>query len=191
MKRKIDGILLATFLTTIFYSATYPYIHLEVMSALPNNDYLALNQIVNCISIVVFGKMWNVKSDKLFKYYPYYCVAESIANLSVFVAYLISRNIVLYYILDTIVFATFTRNIICGGVKLRALRYTTEKEREQFDNNDNSMCAIATIVGSILAMFLKLDIVVMLTLAAVGNTIDNVFYIFIYLKTKRRMCNEK
>ena len=32
IKRKIDGMLLATFLTTIFYSSTYPYIHKEVMT---------------------------------------------------------------------------------------------------------------------------------------------------------------
>lgn len=32
MRYKIDGMLIATFLTTIFYSSTYPYIHKELMT---------------------------------------------------------------------------------------------------------------------------------------------------------------
>lgn len=55
-KIQIDGMLLATFLTTVFYSSTYPYIHIAVMQELPES-YLAVNQIINCMSIIVFGKI--------------------------------------------------------------------------------------------------------------------------------------
>lgn len=54
VKRKIDGMLLATFITAIFYSATYPYIHKEVIANV-SDTVIALNQIVNCLSIIVFG----------------------------------------------------------------------------------------------------------------------------------------
>lgn len=93
--------------------------------------------------------------------------------------------------LDTLVFAIVTRNICCGGVKLRAIRYNTEEKREQFDNNDNSVCSIATIIGSIIAMFLNLDFAAMLCLATFGNAIDNVFYIAIFMKTKECKCKKK
>ena len=184
--KKADGMLIASFLTTIFYSATYPYIHLEIMQALPDNKYLAVNQIVNCISIVFFGRIWNSFSNRLFEFYPAYCIIESIANSAVFVTYLLTKNMMVYYVLDTLVFAVMTRNIICGNVKLRSLRYTTEESREHFDNNDNSVCAAATIIGSMAAMYLRLDIVIMLILAVIGNTIDNAFYICIYYSTKRK-----
>jgi hypothetical protein len=89
-------------------------------------------------------------------------------------------NILAYYIMDTLIFAIVTRNIICGGNKLRALRYNTETAREHFDNNNLSANATATIVGSIVAMILKLDFISMLWVATVGNAVDNIFYIYIY-----------
>jgi hypothetical protein len=85
------------------------------------------------------------------------------------------------------VFAIVTRNICCGGVKLRAIRYNSEESREHFDNNNNSVSSFATIVGSIIAMFLDLDFSTMLWIATFGNAIDNIFYIFIFMKTKRNI----
>ena len=96
----------------------------------------------------------------------------------------LTHNILAYYIIDTLIFAIVTRNICCGGVKLRAIRYKTETDREHFDNNNNSMSAIATIIGSMLAIILKLDFIAMLWLATIGNAVDNIFYIFIYRKTR-------
>ena len=77
------------------------------------------------------------------------------------------------------------RNICCGGVKLKAIRYRTEKEREHFDNNNNSMSAIATIISSVIAMALNLNFNIMLILATVGNAIDNLFYICIFYNQKK------
>lgn len=185
MKRKIDGMLLATFLTTIFYSATYPYIHKEVMANV-SDSIIALSQIINCLSIVILGSLWNKKSDKLFKYYPVFCVGETILSIGSTIFAITTHNIIAYYIIDTLIFAIVTRNICCGSVKLRAIRYSTETEREHFDNNNNSASAIATIIGSIIAMILDLDFSLMLWLATIGNTIDNVFYIFIYKNTQNK-----
>lgn len=92
--------------------------------------------------------------------------------------------------LDTIVFTIITRNICCGGVKLRAIRYNSEKEREHFNNN-NSAYSLATIIDSIIAMFLNLNFTTMLCLATFGNMIDNIFYIVIYIKTKQRKGENK
>ena len=182
---EMDGMLMATFLTTIFYSSTYPYIHKEVMMVATDN-FIALNQIINCISVVVFGWLWNRKSEKLFEYYPVYCVMETMLGIMTTAFAIITHNIVAYYLLDTFVFALMTRNIICGGIKLRAIRYKTEEKREHFDNNNNSVSSLATIIGSVIAMFINLDFATMLCLATIGNMIDNVFYIFIFNSTKNR-----
>ena len=179
----IDGMLLATFLTTIFYSSTYPYIHKEVMTVATDN-FIALNQIIECISVVFFGWLWNKNSEKLFEYYPIFCVLETMLGIMTTSFAILTHNIIAYYLLDTFVFSLVTRNIICGGIKLRAIRYKTEEDREHFDNNSNSTSSIATIIGSVIAMFLNLNFETMLCLATFGNMIDNVFYISIFVKTK-------
>lgn len=185
LKNKIDGMLVATFLTTIFYSSTYPYIHKEIMTVAP--DYvIATEQIINCISIIIFGFLWNKKSDKLFKYYPVFCVFESVLGICTTAYAITTRNLVSYYILDTFVFAVVTRNICCGGIKLRALRYDSEEKREHFDNNNNSVSSAATIIGSFIAMILHLNFSVMLCIATFGNMIDNIFYIFIFKSVNKK-----
>lgn len=181
---KLDGMLLATLLTTLFYSATYPYIHKEIVSNV-SDSIIALNQIINCISIIVYGRIWNKQSDRLFKFYPMFCILETVVGIATTIYAILSDNILAYYILDTLVFAIITRNICCGGVKLRAIRYRTEEEREHFDNNNNSMSAIATIIGSFIAMILELDFNMMLILATIGNSIDNTFYICIFYNQKK------
>ena len=173
----IDGMLLATFLTTIFYSSTYPYIHKEVMMVAIDN-FIALNQIINCISVVIFGWLWNKKLEKLFEFYPVFCILETILGIMTTIYAIITNNILAYYMLDTFVFAIVTRNICCGGIKLRAIRYQAEEKREHFDNNNNSVSSIA--------MFLNLDFATMLCLATFGNAIDNVFYVCIFFKTKQK-----
>lgn len=183
MKFKSDGMLIATFITTLFYSATYPYIHKEIVSNV-SETIIALNQIINCISIIFFGFLWNKYSDKLFKYYHIICIAETILGIMSTIWATITHNHMAYYIIDTLIFAIVTRNICCGGVKLRAIRYKTATEREHFDNNNNSASAIATIIGSVLAIILKLDFITMLWLATLGNAVDNIFHIFIYKKSK-------
>ena len=185
-KIRIDGMLLATLLTNLFYSATYPYIHKQVMECV-SDSIIALNQIINCLSIIIIGAIWNRKSKKLFNLYPLYCVLETMVGIVTTVYVIISKNIVVYYILDTLVFAIITRNIICGGIKLRAIRYDTEDKREHFDNNNNSMSAIATILGSVIAMFLTLNFNTMIILATIGNCIDNIFYIMIWYKTNKQL----
>lgn len=184
MKRKVDGMLVATFLTTIFYSSTYPYIHKEIMTV-ATDSLIALNQIINCVSVIIFGWIWNKKSEKLFEFYPTYCILETVLSILTTIYAITSKNIVAYYLLDTIVFAVVTRNICCGGVKLRAIRYNSEEKREHFDNNNNSVASAATILGSLIAMILNLDFSIMLCLATFGNAIDNIFYVIIYFQTKK------
>lgn len=183
-KIKIDGMLVATFLTNLFYASTYPYIHKIIMMEV-SNTLVAINQIVNCISVIIFGALWNKMSDRLFRFYPVFCTVETILGVLITGYVIITGNIIAYYLLDLVIFTIVTRNICCGGIRLRAIRYNSEKDREQFDNNNNSAASIATIIGSIIAMVLNLDFKIMIVLATFGNIIDNIFYIFIYYNTKK------
>jgi len=177
--KKYDAMLAATFLTTLFYSATYPYIHKEIMTVVSDN-LISVVQIINCLSVIIYGGVWNKFSDKLFQFYPLFCIGETVFGIASTCFAIYTKNIAAYYIVDTLIFAIVTRNICCGGVKLRSIRYKTERERERFDNNNNSASALATIVGSIIAISLNLDFSVMLSVATFGNAIDNIFYLRIY-----------
>lgn len=183
-KKKIDFMLVATLLTTIFYSSTYPYIHKEIVTV-STDSIIAAERIITCISMIIFSCAWNKKSDMLFRFYPLYCVLETFFGCLTTAYAIMTKNLIVYYLLDIMVTAIVTRNICCGGIKLRALRYKTEEEREHFDNNDNSMWSVGTIIGSIIAMFLNLNFNTMLCIATFGNAIDNTFYIYIYYQCKK------
>jgi len=113
--KKADSMLLATFFSTCFYSATYPYICKVIMSAVTENA-IAVNQIAVCISVILFSSLWNQFSDRLYPFFQLFCVLESITGVctSVYVT-VHPENVMIYYVLDTLMFCLITRNIICGG----------------------------------------------------------------------------
>ena len=185
-KFKIDYLLLAVFLSTIFNSATNPFIHKMLISSVSNN-IIAGEQIFSCLSIIIAGTIWNKHSDKLFKHFTLYCILEIISMILIVVVVIINQNLLLCYILRVIECALVTRNISCGCIKLKAIMYSDEKEREKFDNNRKSVSAIATIIGSFVAMILNLDFNIMLCISVLGNAIYNVICIFIFKVNKNKV----
>ena len=184
--KKLDIMLVATFVTTLFYSSTYPYIYVEIMKSI-SNKYVAITQIICCVSVIIFSAIWNKHSEKLFKFYPLFCVLEAILSLLLLIYILgFSLNLGFYYIANTVIFAIITRNICCGGIKLRAKRYPNEEMREKFDNKNNSVSAIATLVGSGISIVLKLPIDVMIILAFIGGILDNIIYIVIFYQEMKK-----
>ena len=178
--KNIDLMLLATFLCTIFYTATYPIIYKIIMSTVHKN-FISINQIVTCSSIILFNSIWNKHSNKLFKYFPVLCTLETLCTVVVAIYISINKSsITSFYILNILIFVIVTRNIICGGSRLKALKYSTPSKREKFDNNNNSYASLATIIGASISIALKMDFTTMLWIAAFGNCIDNILYIIIY-----------
>ena len=182
--KKMDSMLVGGLLVNVFYSATYPFIHKQIISVATDN-FIAANQIINCLGIVIFGAIWNKFSDRLFRFYPLFCIFETVFGIATTTFAVTTNQIIAYYILDTLVLAIITRNIICGSIKLRVIRYKTENEREKFDNNFNSVCSIGILIGSVIALFLNLNFAAMLWTATFGNMIDNAIYINIYYKETR------
>ncbi len=189
--KSIDLMLLSTFLCTIFYTSTYPIIYKTIMSTIHKN-FISINQIVACCSIILFNSIWNKHSNKLFKYFPALCALEMVCTLIVTIYISISKaSITSFYILDTLIFVIVTRNIICGGSRLKALKYSTPSKREKFDNNNSSYASLATIIGASISIALKMDFITMLWIAAFGNCIDNVLYMIIYKNLVKGDKNEE
>ncbi len=175
--------LLSNFLSTLFYSASYPYIYAEIMKVISKN-YISFEQIISCIGIVVFGSIWNKYGDRLFQHYTKFILLEIAADAFLFADVLIRHDLKFYFLLNVIIYAIITKNMSCGGIKMRAKVNPTEELRERYDNNSNSIYAVATIAGTIIAAALGASLDVLFVLALIGNTVDNFFYLYIYKRIK-------
>lgn len=183
MKRLSKLMLLSNLLCTLFYATSYPYIYAETVKAVPHL-YISIEQITMCLGTIIFCKLWNTHSDKLFRYYKLILLAEILADLVLFLDVIVRQDLSFYFLLNVTIACTITKNLSCGGVKMRAMVNPSEKEREQFDNNSNIVNAAATLVGAFVSIIAKFDFKILFILAFIGNIIDNFFYLYIYQKIK-------
>lgn len=181
MKRLSNLMLIASFVSTLFYSASYPYIYAETIKAV-SKHYISFEQFVSCVGVVTIGTLWNRYSNKLFKHYAKFLTAEIAADVFLFAHVIVTGNIKFYFLLNVVIYSVITKNLCCGGVKMRALVHNTEESRERYDNNSNSVNAVATIIGTIAAAVLPFSLTALFILALIGNTVDNIFYYYIYSK---------
>ena len=175
--------LLAGFLSSLFYSASYPYIYAETVKAV-NEKYLSAEQIISCLGIIVFSALWNKYGNTFFKHYVAILVAEFIADAILFADVLIRNDLKFYFLFNVIIYSIITKNLSCGGVKMRAKINPTEKLRERYDNNSSICYATSTLIGASVAIFIALPLNVLFILALIGGVIDNIFYLYIYKKIK-------
>jgi len=185
MKKLSYLMLVSNLLTTLFYSLSYPYIYAETVKIVPK-AYISIEQILACVGTIVFCRMWNKHSDKLFKHYRKILLAEMIADSILFADVIIRNDMSFYFLLNVIIYAVITKNLSCGGTKMRAIINQTEKEREIFDNNSNIINSVATLLGTAIAMGFNFTVKTLFICAFIGNVIDNIFYLYIYQILSRK-----
>lgn len=176
-------VLTATLISTILYSASYPYIYAEMMSIVPK-FYVSIENIIGCVGTIVFCWIWNKYSDRLFRYYLHITILEILADAFLFIDVLVRQDYKFYFLLNVIIYAIITRNMCCGGTKIRAKINPTESLRERFDNTTNILDSIGTILGAALFMILNFSIKTLFILAFLGNIMDNIFYIYVFFGIK-------
>ncbi len=178
--------LTANLVCTVFYSMSYPYVYAETLKVVSHN-YISLENIIQCVGIAVFGTVWNKFGNKLFKYYNVIVVAEIIADTFLFGHVIITGNLKFYFILNVLIFSIITKNMSCGGVKMRALVHPDSESREKYDNNNNTVNSIATLAGSVIALVCKFNLNTLFVFAYIGGIIDNFFYLYIYNKLRKEV----
>lgn len=179
MKRLSNLMLLSNLLCTLFYATSYPYIYAETIKTVPHY-YISLEQIMMCLGTIIFCRLWNKHSDKLFRYYRTFLLLEILADVILFADVLMRNDLNFYFLLNVVIASTITKNLSCGGVKMRAMVNPSEREREQFDNNSNIVNAVATLAGASTAIIFDIDLKQLFIFAFIGNAIDNFFYLYIY-----------
>lgn len=188
-KRLSNLMLLGNFICTLFYATSYPYIYAETVKAVPR-QFLGLEQILCCISTIIFCKLWNKYSDRLFNHYKKILWAEVIADIILFSDVMIRGDLSFYFLLNIIIYSLITRNLACGGTKMRAKVNPTEKLRERYDNNNQIVSATATLLGAGFAIICPLNLTILFIFALIGNIVDNFFYLYIYDQIKKEDKNE-
>lgn len=173
--------LLSNLICTLFYATSYPYIYAETVKIVPHY-YISLEQIMICLGTIIICRLWNKKSDKLFKHYKMFLTLEILADIILFADVLTRGNLNFYFLLNVVIASTITKNLSCGGVKMRAMVNPSERERERFDNNNNMVNAIATLIGASLSMAFEIKLKWLFIFAFIGNAADNFFYLYIYNK---------
>ena len=175
----MDKLLLAGFWSSLCYSLSYPVIHLYILKDI-NSNLISLNSLVSCIFTILISKAWNVNGDKIYKHYPALLIAESIFYFILMI--LMVNNILdktVYYLLDGLLFAILTRNIICGGNKMKANRYIKDN-MEHFTNNSIIYSNIASLIGYTVGSLINIDVKLSFFIMFLGVSVDNLFYYIAY-----------
>lgn len=181
--------LVANFVSVLFYSMSYPYIYVQTCKVVPTY-YISIEQFLSCVGTIIFCWIWNKYSDWLFNHYVKIIIAETLLDVILFVDVIVRNDLKFYFLLNVVIYALVTRNMACGGTKMRAIVNPTEKDREQYDNNSNIVVSVATILGTVTAFIYMPDFKVLCVLALIGNVSDNVLYWHIYRKIKKEDKNE-
>lgn len=184
LKHLSNLMLLGYFLSMLFYSCSYVFIYQVIVQAVPRS-FLGIEQIVGCVSTIIFCKVWNKYSDRLFRYYRLILWLEIIFDVALFADVIIRGDLKFYFMFNIMIMAIITRNLICGRTKMKAKVNPTEKLREKFDNNSQIADSAATIIGATTAIIIPFSLNTLFVLALIGNCIDNVFFLYIYHKLKR------
>lgn len=171
-----DQLLIANFISNFFYSVSCSIIQFILIKDV-GSKIIALNSIIMCLTGALFPILWNKYSEKLYRKYGYLLGLEAIAYISI--ATLILTGTITnkaYYLLDTLLFALISKNIICGGNKLRAKRYNSEDKREKYDNNSTLIANLSSLIGFGISFIFTIPVNIAFILITIGICFDNIFY---------------
>lgn len=184
LKQLSNLMLTAGFLSQLFYSFSYPYIYAETLKAV-SKSYISLEQILACLGTIILNDLWKHYGDKIYSHYIKIVILEVIADIALFGHVLVTGNLKFYFVFNIIVYALITKNMGCGGVKMRAKCNPTETAREGYDRNNEILLSIATLIGAAAAIVFKIDLEWLFVFAFIGNIVDNFFYLYIYKQLRK------
>lgn len=140
---------------------------------------ISINSLLICFGGIILPFIWNKYSNRLYKKYNLMLLTEVIVYIMLLIMLLTNRmSLIVYYILDTLCITLVTKNIICGGNKLIAKRYTNEDYRVRYDNNTQVAGNISSMIGFALSAIVELSMNEAFILSTIGICIDNIFYYY-------------
>lgn len=176
---KFDLLLITGLTSNLFYSIAYPVIHTICINDM-NSKLVSFSSLLSCILATIVINLWLKYSDSLYKTFGISLLLEGICFGMLTFAFIIGKaSPATYYLIDCILTATLTRNVISAGNRLKAIRYK-DQEREIFDNKTTMYCNIASILGFGFSSLIALSTNIAFVFMWVGISIDNIFYYIVY-----------
>lgn len=185
MSKRFDYLIMAGFFSNLFYSISYPVIHLLCMQNV-NSNLVALSQLISCICSILVTRLWLKFSEKMYKKtFILSLILEAVLyGFILLCLYIDFITPAMFFILDCLITSIITRNIINGGTRLKAIRYRDEA-RETYDNLNMMFCNVSSIIGYGLSVVFTLPLSFVLLFMFLGMAVDNIFYLFAYKDTDR------
>ena len=169
-----DRLVVACFVSNLFYSAAYPSFHTNMISNL-DSRVISFNSIMICLSGIIVPILWNRHSDSFYKKYGLFCILETVLYILLCITSLLKiTDYLLYYILDTMFYCFVTKNILIGTNRLKVLRYEGDG-RQIFDNNIQLASNASSLIGFSIS-FITIPMSLSFILITIGIIFDNFFY---------------
>lgn len=185
---KNDMLLKARFLSGIPYMYSYTAMEQLIYASIEARLLTFMNLFTSLVIIIIndkWGKMKQKGDDITKKIFKPLLIIETICYGILVVLYFINRNIVLFYILNSIMSVLITQNISSCMYYIQQKRYN--EDRAEFDINMTSIgCAIG-IIGYIGATILPPSIEVSFICFYLATVLDNYYQIKVLNETYK--CN--
>lgn len=183
MKTKIknlDLLVISAFICNLLFALCNPIIHVELISSI-SSSLVSISSLLGSIGSAVVSRVWMKKGKQLFKYYPAFLIIEPIIyGIAIFMVLINIMPNNIYYVLDGLMYATITNNIVCGGGRFKTIKYNDEDSRNYFDNSVGFYASLSSIIGYAVGSIVTFDIKIAFIMIFMSISIDNVLYFIEY-----------
>lgn len=178
--RNVDLLVLSAFICNVLFALCNPVIHVELISSV-SSTLVSMSSLVGSIGSALVSRIWMKKGKELFKFYPIFLIIEPIIyGLAIGMVLLNIMTNQVYYVLDALMYATVTNNIVCGGNRFKAIRYNNDDSRSNFDNAIGFYASIASIIGYGIGSICTFSITSAFIMIFCSISIDNILYFIEY-----------
>lgn len=185
--RNMDLLVASAFICNVLFALCNPVIHVELISSV-SSSLVSISSLAGSIGSALVSRIWMKKGKELFKFYPIFLIIEPIIyGIAIGMVILNIMPNQVYYVLDALMYATVTNNIVCGGSRFKAIKYNNEDSRSNFDNSIGFYASIASIIGYSIGSIVTFNITCAFIMIFFSISIDNVLYFVEY----RRLIKNK
>ena len=183
-----QGLLLfSSAISGFIYTYAHAPVMKEIISKLPP-EYISAEAAWFCISSLVMGAIWKNKTREFaMRFFTWIAISESIGSFLIS-AYLvfIQYNVWAFAIL-TAFYASIVTTFIGKCIMMFQSKLWNGKEREMYDNTASIFRNGIALVGFGIAIFAMPSLNTAILLWGIGCIFDDIGWIIVYNKTKKRI----
>lgn len=173
--KKFDLLLLSCFISNLFYALSYATIQVTIISQISTN-LLSFKNLITSILTLLVVKLSTKFEYQAYKKYKSMLVLELLILFIITAMALMTKNIIMYFILDSLLYCTLAQAVICSTNKFYTKKYD-ENTRSLFDNNTIFYSNLASAIGYLIATLTTLTIDNAIILVFLALLFNNTCYL--------------